>query len=143
MDTRNQVEFDGKEDDWIQPKGDTLEDSQTDPETIQISQIPRVAWGLEGRSMVNISLTSAPDPNGDTKQPDPVMKRQDLIGTQISKEADIQSITSTPTLISEPTLRDVLMAVQACNNSLLSLTNQMVELKGDIAVMRQENQKIS
>lgn len=33
-------------------------------------------------------------------------------------------IVTTP----EPTLSDVFTAVQACNNSLLSLTNQMLEL---------------
>lgn len=44
-------------------------------------------------------------------------------------------------LTSEPTLGDVFITVQACNNSLLSLTNRKLELKGDIAVKRRRTKK--
>lgn len=43
---------------------------------------------------------------------------------------------------SEPTLRDVLLAVNKCNTSLSSLTIQMGTLKEDVGLIRQNIQKI-
>lgn len=44
---------------------------------------------------------------------------------------------------SEPTLRDVLLAVNQCNTSLSSLTIQMGNLKEDIGLIRQNIQRIT
>lgn len=120
---------------------DTMENWQKEHETVQTSRIPRVSWGLKGRSTANTSGISIIDPTGCTETPDDEMNRQ-MDEKQINKDVNIRCSTPTPLVMVEPTLRDVLMAVQACNNSLLSLTNQMLELKGDIATMRYENQKI-
>lgn len=88
-----------------------------------------------------MSLVSSPEPKGDMEKSNYAMNKQGIGESELLKDKYTEH-HSRPVLITEPTLRDMLTAVQACNNSLLSLTSQMLGLKGDIAVKRQENQKI-
>lgn len=142
IDSLNQAKSIVKESSELMVNLDIIENPQMEHETVQTSRIPRVSWGLEGRSVANSSVVTVIDSSGCKETPDYEMNRQEIDVTKINKDVNIRQNIPTPPVMVEPTLRDVLMAVQACNNSLLSLTNQMSELKGDIATMRHENQKI-
>lgn len=112
------------------------------PRKTPINWVPQVSWGLDGRRVSDTVCTPNPDQQGSMEIQDHLRSEQCIGGNQALgssyQPGNIVANISTK----EPTLSDVFTAVQACNNTLFSLTSQMLELKGDIAVIRQENQKI-
>lgn len=70
----------------------------------------------------------------DTAMQVSVANPQQVVNDDASAHDDFQS---------EPTLRDVLLAVNQCNTSLSSLTLQMGNLKEDIGLIRQNIQRIT
>lgn len=100
----------------------------------QPPRVPQVSWGLEGRCILDMISDTTPNGEHMLEQQERMEEfDQQGIGGNYAAGSSYQcGNKTTETAIKEPTLKDVFSAIQACNNSLFSLTNQMLDLKKDI-----------
>lgn len=106
------------------------ESTQEDLNKSQTSKAPQVSWGLEGRCVTlmipGIELNEEHIQNRDQQNTEET-DQQSIGGNKTAGALNQYDSNTANTIIKEPS--DVFIAIQACNSSLLSLTNQMHDLK--------------